>query len=52
MGTVMPHDAHYVAFVLPAYGLSALGLLWMILDSALRARRWKRAVDALEDSRS
>lgn len=47
----MTHDAHYAAFVLPAYALSAIGLGWMILDSLLRARRWKRAVETLEGDR-
>ena len=31
----------YAAFVWPAYGLSALVLLWMVFDSLGRARRWR-----------
>jgi heme exporter protein D len=31
----------YAAFVWPAYGLSALVLLWMVIDSLGRARRWR-----------
>jgi len=36
----------YAAFVWPAYALSALALLWMLADSLLRARRWRREAEA------
>ena len=35
----------YAAFVWPAYGLSALVLAGLTLDSLLRARRWRRAAE-------
>ena len=38
----------YAAFVWPAYALSALALLWMLADSLLRARRWRKAVEDAE----
>ena len=31
----------YAAFIWPAYGITALALLWMIFDSLGRARRWR-----------
>ena len=31
----------YAAFVWPAYGVTALVLLWMVFDSLGRARRWR-----------
>ena len=38
----------YAAFVLPAYGLTALMFTVLIADSLARARRWKRAVERRE----
>ncbi len=35
----------YAAFVWPAYGVSALVLLWMIADSLARGRRWRRRAE-------
>ena len=32
----------YAAFVWPAYGVTALVFGWMIVDTLLRAARWKR----------
>ena len=31
----------YAAFVWPAYAITALGFVWMVADSLIRARRWK-----------
>ena len=31
----------YAIFVWPAYGVTALVLLWMVFDSLGRARRWR-----------
>jgi heme exporter protein D len=42
----------YAAFIWPAYGVSALGFVWMIVDSLLRARRWRRAAEALEAAKA
>ena len=36
----------YAAFVWPAYGVSAATLLALVVDSLLRARRWRRAARA------
>ena len=39
---------HYAAFVWPTYILTAVAFAWMILDTVLRARRWRKRVEALE----
>ena len=39
---------HYGAYIWPAYGVSALAFLWMIADSVLRTRRWRRKARNLE----
>jgi heme exporter protein CcmD len=36
----------YAAYVCAAYGLSALVVGWLVVDSLLRARRWRRAAEA------
>ncbi len=36
----------YGAYVIPAWGLSALVLAWMVVDSLWRAHRWRKAADA------
>ncbi len=41
----------YAAFVWPAYGATALGFAWMIIDTEARARRWRRKADRLERER-
>lgn len=41
----MNFAGHYPLYVLPAYGLSALTLLVLIIDSLLRARKWRRAAE-------
>lgn len=41
----------YGAFVWPSFAISAAVLLWMIVDSTLRARRWKREVERLDVER-
>ena len=38
----------YAAYIWPAYAASALGFGWMIIDTLVRARRWKREADRLE----
>jgi heme exporter protein D len=35
----------YAAFVWPAYGVTALVFAWMLLDTLLRAARWKRRAE-------
>ena len=41
----------YAAFIWPAYGVSVLGFLWMIIDTLGRARRWRQKADRLEKTR-
>ncbi len=41
----------YAAFVWPAYAASAAGFVWMIIDTLVRARRARRAVETLESDR-
>jgi heme exporter protein D len=36
----------YAVFVWPAYAVTALVFLVLILDTLLRARRWRRAAEA------
>ena len=38
----------YAAFIWPAYGLTAIGFGWMIIDSLARSRRWRRESERLE----
>jgi heme exporter protein D len=38
----------YGAFVWPAYGATALGFAWMIIDTLVRARRWRRKAERLD----
>ncbi len=41
----------YAAFVWPVYAISAAALVWMVVDSLGRARRWRREVERLEQNR-
>jgi len=38
----------YAVFIWPAYAISAVVFVWMVLDTTLRARRWRKKVEALE----
>ncbi len=38
----------YAAYIVPAFAATLLGFAWMIVDTLLRARRWRRKVEALE----
>jgi heme exporter protein D len=40
----------YGAFIWPAYGVSAAGFIWMIVDSVMRARHWRREAARLEQT--
>lgn len=44
------HDK-YADFIVPAYAVSAAVFAWMIADTALRVRRWRRRVEQLEKDR-
>jgi heme exporter protein D len=41
------HDK-YALFVWPAYAVTALAFAWMVVDTLLRARAWRRRVAHLE----
>jgi heme exporter protein D len=47
----MIEAGHYAAFVWPAYLVTAGGFAWMIIDTLVRARAWRRKVEALEQAR-
>jgi heme exporter protein D len=40
----------YAPYVWPAYAITALVFALMIADSLLRARRWRKAVEAAEQA--
>ena len=40
----------YAAYVWPAFAISALVIAWMVVDSLMRARRWRREAQRLEDA--
>ncbi len=42
----------YAVFVWPAYGLTALAFAWMVADSLIRARRWRREIEQRERERA
>jgi len=42
----------YAVFVWPAYGLTALAFAWMVADSLIRARRWRREIERRERERA
>jgi len=41
----------YAAFVWPAYLITAAAFAWMIIDTLVRARAWRRRVESLEAAR-
>lgn len=42
----------YAPYVWPAYAVTAAVLLWLVLDSLGRARRWRREVERRERERT
>ncbi|HEY2177223.1 MAG TPA: heme exporter protein CcmD [Caulobacteraceae bacterium] len=42
----------YAAFIWGAYGASAAAFAWMVIDTLLRARAARRALEALERAES
>jgi len=38
----------YAPYVWPAYAITVVVFVWLIGDSLMRARRWRRAVEARE----
>ena len=47
----MIEAGHYAAYVWPAYGATAAAFAWMIWDTVVRARTWRRNVETLEAAR-
>jgi heme exporter protein D len=41
----------YAPYVWPAYAATVLAFAWMVLDTLIRARRWRRKAERLEDER-
>jgi len=41
-------DDRYDVFVWPAYAVTALTFVWMLVSAVTRARRWRRRVERLE----
>ena len=35
----------YAIYILPAYGISAVVLVALVIETLLRARRWRRAAE-------
>jgi len=42
----------YAIFIWPAVAVTAAVLVWMVADSLLRARYWRKKVQALEAERA
>jgi len=38
----------YAVYMWPAFGLTAIAFAWMIVDSLVQARRWKRELERLQ----
>jgi heme exporter protein D len=45
------HD-RYALFVWPAYAVTALAFAWMVADTLIRARAWRRRAQQLEAAKS
>jgi heme exporter protein D len=41
----------YALYVWPVYAITAVVLVWMLIDSLGRARRWRREVERLDKAR-
>lgn len=44
----MDFGGKYAIYIVPAVAITAVVLAWTVIDSLLRARRWKRRVAELE----
>ncbi|MFI4936153.1 MAG: heme exporter protein CcmD [Caulobacterales bacterium] len=42
----------YALYIWPAYGVTAVAFAWMILDTLISARRWRRKAEDLEKARA
>ena len=38
----------YAVYMWPAFGITAIAFAWMIVDSLVQARRWKRELERLQ----
>ena len=48
MSVLAQFAGKYGAYIWPAYGASVVAFAWMIADTLLRARRWRREAERLE----
>lgn len=48
MTDLVAQGGKYAAFIWDAYGVSAVALAWMVVDTLVRGRTAKRALDRLE----
>ena len=44
------HDK-YAVFIWPAYWVSAIAFAWMVIDTLIRARAWRRRAERFEQER-
>ena len=46
----LPHlpGGRYALYIWPAYAATALAFAWMVADTLLTARRWRRRTEELE----
>ena len=51
MSALADFAGKYAAFIWPAYGVSAVGIIWMIVDTLARARRWRIAAQRSDEHR-
>ena len=49
MSALADFAGKYAAFIWPAYGVSAVGFVWMIADTLARARRWRKETQRHEN---
>ncbi len=47
----MNEAVSYAAYVWPAYGLSGLVIAALVVDTVLRARRWRREAEKTDGER-
>jgi heme exporter protein CcmD len=48
MTDLVEQGGKYAAFIWGAYGVSAVALAWMVVDTLVRSGRAKRALERLE----
>lgn len=41
-------DEKYAPYILSAYAVTALAFVWMVVDTLVRARNWRRRAEKLE----